>query len=160
VRLRERFPAAGLPGRPRAAARFLQREGHRERTLAHAGLGAFAGTDGPMIIGRPIPTRPMIESEVNWIKSGRSRKQSRGSAMEEAAKALLKSLRATAGSSFNASRRLECHDKRLTRLTAFSSAYVIILTVLPYFVKLSTEITDLYNFFTVVLSIVILTSSL
>ena len=80
--------------------------------------------------------------------------------MNTAREKLLKALRTTAAASFNASKRLEMHDKKLTRLTAFASAYVIILTILPYFVKSSTEVTDLYNFTTVVFSIVILISSL
>lgn len=80
--------------------------------------------------------------------------------MNTAREKLLKALRTTAAASFNASKRLETHDKKLTRLTAFASAYVIILTILPYFVKASTEVTDLYNFTTVVFSIVILISSL
>ena len=80
--------------------------------------------------------------------------------MNTAREKLLKALRTTAAASFNASKRLELHDKKLTRLTAFASAYVIILTILPYFVKSSVEVTDLYNFMTVVFSIVILISSL
>ena len=42
----QRLPAAGLPGRPRQAGGLLHQEGHRERPLAHARLGAFAGEDG------------------------------------------------------------------------------------------------------------------
>jgi hypothetical protein len=73
---------------------------------------------------------------------------------------LMRSFKSTAGSRFNAARRLERHDKRLTRLTAFASAYVIILTILPYFSKLPAPTTDLYNLFTVILSLVIVISSL
>jgi hypothetical protein len=82
------------------------------------------------------------------------------STMETARDKLLKSFKSTSGSRFNAAKRLENHDKRLTRLTAFASAYVIILTIFPYFFKLTTGIADLYNFVTVVFSIVILVSSL
>jgi hypothetical protein len=80
--------------------------------------------------------------------------------MKASKEKLLHYLKTTAASSFNAAKRLEHHDKKLTRLTAFSSAYVIILTVLPYFRKLPADVTDFYNFLTVVLSIVIVISSL
>jgi hypothetical protein len=73
---------------------------------------------------------------------------------------LAKSLKVTAGCRFNAARRLENHDVKLTRLIAFASAYIIALTVLPYFLKLPSGTTDLYNFVTVTLSIAILVSSL
>jgi SMODS and SLOG-associating 2TM effector domain family 5 len=73
---------------------------------------------------------------------------------------LLKMLKVTAGCRFIASKRLAYHDKKLTRVTAFASAYVIGLTVMPYFMKLPTETTDLYNIVTVALSIIILVSSL
>ena len=73
---------------------------------------------------------------------------------------LLRTLKVTAGCRFNAARRLESHDRRLTRLTAFASAYVIALTVLPYFMKLPSQTSDLYNLVTVGLSVVILVSSL
>lgn len=73
---------------------------------------------------------------------------------------LARTMRSTASSRFIAAARLARHDKLLTRLTAFTSAYVIALTVLPYFLKQPTVITDIYNFVTVVLSIVILVSSL
>jgi hypothetical protein len=73
---------------------------------------------------------------------------------------LVRTMKSTAGSRFIAAARLERHDKQLTRLTAFTSAYVIALTVLPYFLKQTATVTDLYNFVTVVLSVVILVSSL
>src|ERR1700733_511300 len=47
-----------------------------------------------------------------------------------------------------------------SRLIAFASAYIIALTILPYFLKLPSGTTDLYNFVTVTLSIAILVSSL
>ncbi len=73
---------------------------------------------------------------------------------------LARTMRSTASSRFIAAARLERRDKLLTRLTAFTSAYVIVLTVLRYFLKKTAATTDLYNFVTVVLSIVILVSSL
>ena len=42
VRLRERLPAPGLPGRQGEAGGFLHQEGHREREVAHARLGHVA----------------------------------------------------------------------------------------------------------------------
>ena len=73
---------------------------------------------------------------------------------------LLKMLKVTAGCRFIAAKRLANHDKKLTRVTALASSYVIGLTILPYFMKLSMQIADLYNLVTVGLSIVILVSSL
>lgn len=84
----------------------------------------------------------------------------RGTVLETAHDKLLKSFKSTSGSRFNAAKRLENHDRRLTRLTAFASAYVIVLTIFPYFFKLTSGVADLYNFVTVVFSIVILVSSL
>ena len=69
-------------------------------------------------------------------------------------------LKVTAGCRFIAAKRLANHDKKLTRVTALASSYVIGLTILPYFMKLSMQIADLYNLVTVGLSIVILVSSL
>ena len=73
---------------------------------------------------------------------------------------LLKTLKSTAGSRFIAAARLESRDRRLTRVTAFTSAYVILLTIFPYFIKLPTAIGDIFNLITVGLSVVILVSSL
>ena len=80
--------------------------------------------------------------------------------MNDAVDHLLKSLKETAGSRFIAAKRLEDHDKRLTRLTAFTSAYIIALTILPYFIKLPMHVTDAYNLITVGFALVILVSSL
>jgi hypothetical protein len=80
--------------------------------------------------------------------------------MQEVANKLLKSFRTTAGCRFNAAARLESHDRQLTRITAITSAYVIALTILPYFIKLPPHVTDNFNLITVALSIVILVSSL
>jgi hypothetical protein len=74
--------------------------------------------------------------------------------------ALMHLLKVTAGSRFNAAKRLEGRDKRLTRLTAFTSAYVIALTVLPYFMKLHPDVADNFNLITIAFSIIILVSSL
>jgi len=72
----------------------------------------------------------------------------------------LHSLRATAGCRFNAAKRLASKDRALTRITAFTSAYVILLTVLPYFIKLPTSVADVLNFITIIFSLAILVSSL
>jgi hypothetical protein len=73
---------------------------------------------------------------------------------------LLKTSKATAGSRFIAAARLESRNRRLTRVTAFTSAYVILLTIFPYFIKLPATIGDIFNLITVGLSVVILVSSL
>jgi len=81
-------------------------------------------------------------------------------AMDDAADHLVKALKETAGSRFIAAKRLEEHDKRLTRLTAFTSAYIIALTILPYFIKLSPQVADVSNLITVAFALVILVASL
>lgn len=80
--------------------------------------------------------------------------------MIDDSKAILKSLKMTAGSRFNASHRLNTIDRWLTLITSLTSAYVIILTILPYFVHLPKSVTDNINLITVSLSIVIVVSSL
>lgn len=80
--------------------------------------------------------------------------------MDSVTTKLLSSLKATAASHFNAAKRLQARERKLTQLTAFSSVYVIALTVLPYVLKTSPEVTDLYNLVTVALSLVILVASL
>lgn len=80
--------------------------------------------------------------------------------METPAEKLLKSLKSTAGANFIAAKRLENHDRRLTRLTAFASSYVIILTALPYFFKLPSTTATTYDLVTLVFAVVILISSL
>jgi SMODS and SLOG-associating 2TM effector domain family 5 len=73
---------------------------------------------------------------------------------------LLKSLKSTASARFIAASRLEARDRRLTRVTAITSAYVILLTIFPYFVRLPSSVSDIFNLITVGLSVVILVSSL
>ena len=72
----------------------------------------------------------------------------------------LSALKTTAGSRFIAAARLGARDRRLTRVTAFASAYLILLTIFPYFFKLPTPVADMLNLITVALSVVILVSSL
>ncbi|KQM34593.1 hypothetical protein ASF03_21325 [Rhizobium sp. Leaf68] len=79
--------------------------------------------------------------------------------MENATNELLKSLRATAGSRFNASKRLSHVDKRLTALTAFTSAVIIALTVFPKFIDVSPRAGAWIELMTVAMSILLLASS-
>lgn len=72
----------------------------------------------------------------------------------------LKSLKVTAGSRFNSSKRLELIDRRLTALNSFSSAYIIIITVFPYIVNVDVSINKYLTLFTIVLSSILLASSL
>lgn len=72
----------------------------------------------------------------------------------------IRSLRETAGSRFNAAKRLAGRDRRLTAVAAVSSVYIIILTVLPYFLNVPPEITTYLNIFIIFLSMVILVVSL
>lgn len=73
---------------------------------------------------------------------------------------LLANMKSTAASRYNAAQRLEGRERALTRLTAFTSAYVIGLTVLPYFIDLPTGSADRLNLLTFVLGVVILVVSL
>ncbi|MET4216080.1 preprotein translocase subunit SecG [Bradyrhizobium sp. LB14.3] len=79
---------------------------------------------------------------------------------KEAAEKLLHGLKSTSGSRFNAAKRLAAKDRALTRVTAITSAYLIILTAFPYFIKVPLQVADNLNFITIVFSIVILVSSL
>jgi SMODS and SLOG-associating 2TM effector domain family 5 len=80
--------------------------------------------------------------------------------MTEYAEKFLGSLKSTSAARFHASQRLAARDRNLTRLAAFTSAYVIALTVVPYFMKLLQEMTDNFNLITVGFSIIVLVSSL
>ncbi len=73
---------------------------------------------------------------------------------------LLANMKSTAASRYNAAKRLEAKERSLTRLTAFTSAYVVGLTVVPYFVHLPPGSADRMNLVTFVMGIVILVASL
>lgn len=73
---------------------------------------------------------------------------------------VLDDMKATSGSRFNAAKRLEANDRNLTWITAMTSAYIIALTVLPYFWKLPQRVTDTLNLTTVILSVITLVSAL
>lgn len=76
----------------------------------------------------------------------------------------IEKLKATVGTTaecrFIAAARLEKRDLSMTQLTSFTSAYVIILTALPYFLSLPDLVEDHINLLTVALAIVVLVSSL
>ncbi|KQV31139.1 SLATT domain-containing protein [Rhizobium sp. Root1204] len=79
--------------------------------------------------------------------------------MEKTIADLLRSLKTTAGARFNASKRLSHVDKRLTALTAFTSAFIIALTVFPKFVVLTKTGQSWLELTTIALSILLLASS-
>lgn len=66
----------------------------------------------------------------------------------------------TASARFGAANRLEARERRLTRLTAFSSAYLIVLTVLPYFLTVPEGVEDRINLIAATFAIIVLASSL
>lgn len=80
--------------------------------------------------------------------------------MSDQARELLVNMKSTAASRYNAAKRLESREQGLTRLTSFTSAYVIALTVLPYFLKLPSGAADRMNLLTLGLGVVILVASL
>jgi hypothetical protein len=73
---------------------------------------------------------------------------------------LVKDMKATAGSRFNAANYLEKHDRNLTILIAMTSCYLVGMTIIPYFLKLPTKVAAELNLFTVICSIVILVSAI
>lgn len=79
--------------------------------------------------------------------------------MDETIRDMLRSLKATAGSRFNASKRLSHVDRRLTALTAFTSAFIIALTIFPKFVEVSHAGQSWLEMTTIAFSILLLASS-
>jgi len=73
---------------------------------------------------------------------------------------LASQMQQTARSRFVAAKRLESRDRKITRLTALSSAYLIALTVIPYFLVLPKMVADHVNLLSVFMAIVVLASSL
>lgn len=73
---------------------------------------------------------------------------------------LLNQMQQTARSRFTAAKRLEHRDRKITRLTGLSSAYLIGLTVIPYFLNLPPVVADHVNLLSVVMAVVVLVSSL
>ncbi|MBY3043179.1 SLATT domain-containing protein [Rhizobium ruizarguesonis] len=80
--------------------------------------------------------------------------------MSDKVNELLGNMKSTAASRYNAAKRLEAKERSLTRLTAFTSAYVVGLTVVPYFVHLLPGSADRMNLLTFVLGTAILVASL
>lgn len=73
---------------------------------------------------------------------------------------LMWNIKSTAGSRFAAAKRLEKRDRSLTSLTAFTSAYIIVLTVLPYILSTPQNLSDRVNLATVAMAVILLVSSL
>lgn len=73
---------------------------------------------------------------------------------------ILRKMKITAGARFIASRRLQLRDEALTRLTSLSSAYVIVLTMLPYVCRVGQRDADHITLITLATAIVVLVSSL
>jgi hypothetical protein len=73
---------------------------------------------------------------------------------------LFDQMQQTSRSRFTAAKRLEQRDRKITRLTGLSSAYLIALTVIPYFLKLPPTVADHVNLLSVVMAVVVLVSSL
>jgi hypothetical protein len=81
-------------------------------------------------------------------------------AVHAARELLLREMKQTKGSRFNAADRLSKRDAARTRLTAYASAMVIVLTVLPAFIPVPGWISGAINLSTVAFSLVILAASL
>src|SRR5436190_2081013 len=69
-------------------------------------------------------------------------------------------MRKTAQARFFASKRLQTRDQKITRLTALSSAYLIGLTALPYFLDIPPVVEDHVNLVTLIVAVIVLVSSL
>jgi hypothetical protein len=72
----------------------------------------------------------------------------------------LRAMKDTARSRFKAHKRLSDLDRKLTRIVSLSTAYIIILTITPYIIKGPTYVSDVLNFSTIFLSIIVLVGSL
>ncbi|MEX6505993.1 SLATT domain-containing protein [Jiella sp. M17.18] len=81
-------------------------------------------------------------------------------ALRDAREQLLKEMKRTKGARFNASKRLEARDRRRTATTAYASAAVIVLTLLPVFFPVPSLLGSALNLTTIAFSLIILASSL
>ncbi|MCI0998946.1 SLATT domain-containing protein [Ochrobactrum sp. C6C9] len=79
---------------------------------------------------------------------------------KEARASLLKEMKRTKGSRFNASMRLEERSRKRTRNTAYASASVVCLTLIPSFFEVFDLVEKAISLTTIALSIFILASSL
>ena len=73
---------------------------------------------------------------------------------------LLEEMKSTCGARFNASKRLECRDKKAISISAIASVGVIIFTIISSSFHIGETISGLMNVTTIILSIIILVSSL
>lgn len=73
---------------------------------------------------------------------------------------LAQNMKTTAGCRFIAHKRLLALDASWTRITALTSAYVIVLTAAPYFLSLPDRVEDHVNLVTLALAVIILVASL
>ena len=97
--------------------------------------------------------------DANEISTVSSLKNNYGITFEPAIK-LLDNMKSTARSRFFAAKRLSAKDRILTMLTALTSGYLIVLTVVPYILHIDEPRTDIINFIVVAFAVVILVSSL
>lgn len=79
--------------------------------------------------------------------------------MSETVDDFLRSLKVTAGSRFNAAKRLDYVDKWLTVLTSFASAYMILLAVAPSILAINAAQHPIIDMFTVALAVLLLAST-
>jgi hypothetical protein len=98
----------------------------------------------------------MEPSNIEYLSSDTQKEAS----VTDAASELLRSLRYTSASRFNAAKRLEKKDTTITFLITLISIYIVTITLMPYFFRFPPEISGVLNFITVILSIAILVSSL
>jgi SMODS and SLOG-associating 2TM effector domain family 5 len=80
--------------------------------------------------------------------------------IEKEKQQLLRELKTTKGSRFNAAQRLGRRDKLLNRMIAFISGCVIVVTLLPVYFPVGPTATSAVSFFTIAFSIFILAMSL
>ncbi|MDW9574702.1 SLATT domain-containing protein [Sinorhizobium meliloti] len=83
-----------------------------------------------------------------------------GPSLDEARENLLKEMKRTKGARFNASKRLEERAAKRTANTAYASAAVVVLTLLPVFFPVPSIVASAINLTTIGFSIFILASSL
>lgn len=83
-----------------------------------------------------------------------------GPTVEDARATLLKEMKRTKGARFNASKRLEDRAAKRTANTAYASAAVVVLTLLPVFFPVPSVVASAINLTTIAFSIFILASSL
>lgn len=73
---------------------------------------------------------------------------------------ILSSMQTTARCRFIAAGRLEKRDRGITQVTAFASAYLIVLSALNYFLKLPSDVSAHINLASLGMTVIVLVSSL